>query len=65
MAALERDPTSLFAGVPPPGPGAGGSPLPEMSPLETTFADYRIAGTNVAVTEHLRDDSVILASTLQ
>ncbi|MCZ6463606.1 MAG: OB-fold nucleic acid binding domain-containing protein [Proteobacteria bacterium] len=56
VAALERDPTSLFAGVPPPGSGAGDSPLPEMSPLETTFADYRIGGltTGPHLMTHLR-----------
>jgi len=41
VAALERDPTSLFAGLP---PRADPSPLPEMSPLEATLADYRRSG---------------------
>ncbi|HVN37556.1 MAG TPA: error-prone DNA polymerase [Myxococcota bacterium] len=41
VAALERDPRSLFAGVPPP---SAESPLPEMSPIEETLADYRRSG---------------------
>jgi error-prone DNA polymerase len=41
VAALERDPTSLFAGQPPP---ADASPLPEMTPQEVTLADYRRSG---------------------
>jgi error-prone DNA polymerase len=41
VAALERDPNSLFAGkAPPPGP----SPLAEMTPIEVTLADYRRSG---------------------
>ncbi|HXK26529.1 MAG TPA: error-prone DNA polymerase [Myxococcota bacterium] len=41
VAALERDPRSLFAGVP---PASADSPLPEMSPIEETLADYRRSG---------------------
>jgi error-prone DNA polymerase len=41
VAALERDPDSLFAGQPPP---TSDSPLPEMSPLDETLADYRRSG---------------------
>ncbi|HKJ24372.1 MAG TPA: error-prone DNA polymerase [Myxococcota bacterium] len=59
IVGLERDPTSLFAGVGPgPPPAAGGgpnelpagasppdaSPLPEMTPFEETAADYRASG---------------------
>jgi len=53
VAALERDPRSLFAGAPPP-PGA--SPLEEMTPLEETLADYRASGmsTGPHVMSHLR-----------
>jgi len=41
VAALERDPTSLFAGQP---PAEAGCPLPEMTPWEVTLADYRRSG---------------------
>jgi error-prone DNA polymerase len=41
VAALERDPTSLFAGRP---PAETISPLPEMTPIEVTLADYRRSG---------------------
>jgi error-prone DNA polymerase len=41
VAALERDPRSLFAGIPPP---PADSPLPEMTPVERTLADYRRSG---------------------
>jgi len=54
IAALERDPESLFAGVPPrPSP----SPLPEMTPFEETAADYRDSGltTGPHVMRHLRE----------
>jgi error-prone DNA polymerase len=52
VAAVERDPRSLLAGIPPLAspaePRAGDedaeSPLPELSPLETTLADYRTTG---------------------
>jgi error-prone DNA polymerase len=44
VAALERDPTSLFAGVSPP---STPSPLPEMSPMEATGSDYRRSGLTV------------------
>jgi error-prone DNA polymerase len=55
VAALERDPHSLFAGVAPP---EGRAPLPEMSPLEETLADYRLAGltTGPQILAHLRAD---------
>ncbi|NNL66516.1 MAG: error-prone DNA polymerase, partial [Myxococcales bacterium] len=54
IAALEKDPTSLFAGVPPP---VAPSPLPEMSPFEETAADYRGSGitTGPHVMIHLRE----------
>ena len=53
VAALERDPGSLFAGKP---PEACPSPLAELSPLETTLADYRRSGLTIGphVMEHLR-----------
>jgi error-prone DNA polymerase len=53
VAAVERDPRSLFAGVAPP---AGDAPLEEMSPLEETLADYRASGisTGPHVMAHLR-----------
>ncbi|MEZ4280048.1 MAG: error-prone DNA polymerase [Myxococcota bacterium] len=64
VAALERDPRSLFAGRALARPAAGGaapdgaeeSPLRPLSPLETTLADYRLAGltTGVHVFAHLR-----------
>ena len=43
VAALERDPGSLFAGIAPAGSHDGHSPLAELSPLETTPADYRLS----------------------
>ncbi|HEY8493351.1 MAG TPA: error-prone DNA polymerase [Myxococcota bacterium] len=53
VAGLERDPRSLFAGTPPADPR---SPLPEMSPLEATLADYRASGVSAGphVMAHLR-----------
>ncbi len=53
VAAVERDRGSLFAGV---APAAGASPLTEMTPLETTLADYRASGltTGPQVMTHLR-----------
>src|SRR6185295_15379936 len=53
MAALERDPQSLFMGLAP----APGSPLPPPSPLEETVADYAATGltTGPHVMAHLRD----------
>jgi error-prone DNA polymerase len=53
VAALERDPRSLFAGVAPP---AGEAPVPEMSALEETLADYRLAGLTAGpqILAHLR-----------
>jgi error-prone DNA polymerase len=55
VAALERDPTSLFAGVP---PSPADSPLAEMTPLEATLADYRRSGvtTGPHLLTHLRAD---------
>jgi len=55
VAALERDPRSLFAGVPPPDADAP-SPLEALGPLETTLADYRSTGltTGPHVMAHLR-----------
>jgi error-prone DNA polymerase len=55
VAALERDPRSLFAGAEPrPGP----SPLAEMTPLEETLADYRASGLSPGphVMSHLRGE---------
>ena len=54
VAALERDPRSLFAGASPP---AAASPLPEMSALEETLADYRASGVSTGphVMAHLRE----------
>ena len=62
VAALERDPTSLFAGIPPRGDartaeeGTPESPLREMTPFETTLADYRLSGltTGPQLLAHLR-----------
>jgi error-prone DNA polymerase len=53
VAALERDPASLFAGAPPP---PGPSPLSELTPFEETLADYRASGltTGPHVMAHLR-----------
>jgi error-prone DNA polymerase len=53
VAALERDPRSLFAGA---RPDAAPSPLAEMTPLEETLADYRVAGltTGPHALAHLR-----------
>lgn len=54
VAGIERDSRSLFAGAAPPDDDA---PLPAMSPLETTLADYRASGltTGPHVMTHLRD----------
>ena len=54
VAALERDPGSLFAGKPP--ETSSPSPLPELTPFETTLADYRQSGLTIGphVMEHLR-----------
>jgi len=53
VAALERNPDSLFAGLPPDGMA---SPLPEMSAFEETLADYRNSGltTGPQILSHLR-----------
>ncbi len=55
VGALERDPRSLFAGIPPPDAEAP-SPLEELDALETTLADYRSTGltTGPHVMAHLR-----------
>ncbi|MAG30700.1 MAG: error-prone DNA polymerase [Deltaproteobacteria bacterium] len=61
VAALERDPRSLFAGRAIARPSrssevAPDSPLPPMSEIEQTLADYRLSGltTGVHVMAHLR-----------
>jgi error-prone DNA polymerase len=53
VAAVERDPRSLFAGV---APRDERSPLREMTPVERTLADYRQSGltTGPHVMVHLR-----------
>jgi error-prone DNA polymerase len=53
VAALERDPSSLFAGVAPEGDS---SPLGDMSALEETLTDYRASGitTGPQLLAHLR-----------
>ncbi len=53
VAALERDPRSLFAGT---GAHDAELPVPELSPLEQTLADYRGTGltTGPQVMAHLR-----------
>ncbi|MDH5306213.1 MAG: error-prone DNA polymerase [Myxococcales bacterium] len=55
VAAVERDPRSLFAGV---SPESAASPLPEMSALEETLADYRASGLTLGphLLAHLRAD---------
>jgi error-prone DNA polymerase len=55
VAALERDPRSLFAGAT---PANSASPLPEMSTLEATLADYRRSGLTLGphLVQHLRPD---------
>jgi len=55
VAALERMPGSLFAGMPPP---EEPSPLPETSALEDTLADYRTSGitTGPQILSHLRPE---------
>jgi error-prone DNA polymerase len=64
VAALERDPRSLFAGLPPEahkqkgyGRKQAGSPLPELSPIEQTLADYRLSGltTGPQILAYLRE----------
>jgi error-prone DNA polymerase len=53
VAAIDRDRHSLFAGQPPPDTR---SPLPEMSRVEQTLADYKNSGltTGPQVMAHLR-----------
>jgi error-prone DNA polymerase len=55
VAAVERDRSSLFAGISPP---AEPSPLEELSPLEATLADYRTSGltTGPHLLAHLRPE---------
>jgi error-prone DNA polymerase len=55
VAALERTPGSLFAGIP---PSEEPSPLPETSALEDTLADYRASGitTGPQILSHLRPE---------
>jgi error-prone DNA polymerase len=55
VAAVERDPDSLFAGVP---AADGESPLTEMNALEETLAEYRHSGltTGPQILAHLRPD---------
>jgi error-prone DNA polymerase len=54
VSALERDRGSLFSGAT---PLETASPLPEMSPIEETLADYRHSGitTGPQVLAHLRE----------
>jgi error-prone DNA polymerase len=54
VAALDRDPRSMFAGA---APAESEAPLPPMHPLEETLADYRASGlsTGPHVMIHLRD----------
>jgi error-prone DNA polymerase len=54
VAGIERDSTSLFAGHMP--TNEEPSPLLELSPVETTLADYRVAGltTGPQIMAHLR-----------
>jgi error-prone DNA polymerase len=56
VAALERDPHSLLAGASPSEDPV--SPLPEMSALEETLADYRHSGLTLGphLLEHLRPE---------
>ena len=68
VAALERDAGSLFAGTrPTPQP----SPLPELSPLESTLADYRLAGLTTGPhllahwRQQLRERGVVSAQRLR
>jgi error-prone DNA polymerase len=55
VAGLERDSHSLFAGLT---PDDGASPLPEMTPIEDTLADYRRSGLTAGpqVLAHLRPE---------
>jgi error-prone DNA polymerase len=57
VAALERDPTSLFSGKPTPA-SSEPSPLPKMTPLQDTLADYRLAGLTAGpqLLVHLRPE---------
>jgi error-prone DNA polymerase len=69
VAGIERDTGSLFAGHMP--RDEGESPLEELSPLETTLADYRIAGltTGPQIMTHLRpalrERGILTAAELQ
>jgi error-prone DNA polymerase len=55
VAGLEHESHSLFAGL---SPDDGESPLAELTPLETTLADYRRSGvtTGPQVVAHLRPE---------
>jgi error-prone DNA polymerase len=60
VAALERNPRSLFAGraiARSTSPESPESPLPPMTEIEETLADYRLSGltTGVHVMAHLRE----------
>ncbi|MDJ0790225.1 MAG: error-prone DNA polymerase, partial [Myxococcota bacterium] len=57
VSALDRDPGSLFAGTPPRDANRP-SPLPELTPLEDTLADYHATGitTGPHVMRHLRGE---------
>jgi error-prone DNA polymerase len=57
VAALERDPNSLFSGKPPPKSNET-SPLPKTTALEDTLADYRLAGLTAGpqLMVHLRPE---------
>ncbi len=55
VAALERDPRSLFAGV---APRTSPSPLPEMNAFDATLSDYRSSGITLGphIMSYLRED---------
>jgi error-prone DNA polymerase len=57
VAALERDRNSLFAGRAIAQPSSTASPLPPMTEIEETLADYRLSGvtTGVHIMAHLRE----------
>ncbi len=57
VTAIERDPHSLFAGTEPPGHEKE-SPLPALTPIQTTLTDYRTTGltTGPHVMSHLREE---------
>jgi error-prone DNA polymerase len=57
VTAIERDPRSLFAGTPPTNHEEA-SPLPALTPIQTTLTDYRTTGltTGPHVMSHLREE---------